>query len=131
MKKHNGGYSLIEILVAISILAVIVVPTCTGMVMSFQMNAKANQLMQAELAVSSAVEELMAEGIREDSETRIEQKYQNDRRPVEITITDEGYYCKVSVTSKIPGTENVAVDTEIRKIVETTPDPTQPTGGVG
>lgn len=61
--KHDAGFSLIEVLVAIVILAAIVVPTCSSLVISHRMNAKTEQLMQAQLDVSSAVETLMAEGI--------------------------------------------------------------------
>lgn len=67
--KHNGGFTLVELLVSIVILAAIVLPTCTSLVLSYRMNAKSEALMQAQLAVSSAVETLMAEGI---SETKAE-----------------------------------------------------------
>lgn len=63
MKKNNEGFSLVEVLLAMVLLAAIVIPTCTSLVLSFRMNAKAEALMQAQLAVSSAVETLMAEGI--------------------------------------------------------------------
>lgn len=88
--KHNAGYSLVETVVAIAILAIIVTPISTGMVLAFKMNAKTEQLMQAELAVSSAVETLMAEGIGTNSETDVEKDY-----PVLVTITkvqDQPYY---------------------------------------
>ena len=62
-QKHNGGFSLIETVVAIAILGLIVVPCCSGLLMSIRINEKAQQMMQAQLAVSSAVETLMAEGI--------------------------------------------------------------------
>lgn len=62
--KHDGGFSLIEVVLAMVILALIVVPTCTSLVLSFRVNAKADAMMQAQLAVSSAVEQLMAEGIK-------------------------------------------------------------------
>lgn len=65
-QKHNAGFSLIEILVAIVLLGAIVVPTCTSLVMSVRMNARTEEMMQAQLAVSSAVETLMAEGIDPD-----------------------------------------------------------------
>ena len=64
--KHNGGFSLIEVLIAMVILAMIVVPTCTALVMSTKINAKTEALTQAQLAVSSAVETLMAKGIQTD-----------------------------------------------------------------
>lgn len=61
--KQEGGFSLIEVVLAMVILALIVVPTCTSLVLSFRVNAKADAMLQAQLAVSSAVETLMAEGI--------------------------------------------------------------------
>lgn len=64
MKRRNeAGFSLIEVLVAIAILAAVVLPTCSALVLSVRMNDKTDALMQAQLAVSSAVETLMAEGI--------------------------------------------------------------------
>lgn len=63
MRKHNEGFSLIEIVVAIAILGLIVVPCGSALLMSIRINEKAQQMMQAQLAVSSAVETLMAEGI--------------------------------------------------------------------
>ena len=65
-KKHNEGFTLVELLVSMVILAAIVVPTCTSLVLSYRVNAKADEMMQAQLAVSSAVETLMAEGITDE-----------------------------------------------------------------
>lgn len=62
-QKNNGGYSLIEILVAISILGLIVAPTCQNLLVSLRINQRTEEMIQAQLAVSSAVETLMAEGI--------------------------------------------------------------------
>ena len=62
-KSNNGGYSLIEILIAISILGIIVVPTCQNLLVSLRINQRTEEMIQAQLAVSSAVETLMAEGI--------------------------------------------------------------------
>ena len=67
MRKHNEGFSLIEIVVAIAILGLIVVPCGSALLMSIRINEKAQQMMQAQLAVSSAVETLMAEGIESAS----------------------------------------------------------------
>lgn len=69
--KHDAGFSLIEVLIAIVILAAIVVPTCSSLVISHRMNAKTERLMQAQLDVSSAVETLMAEGIKAEDVTNI------------------------------------------------------------
>lgn len=64
--KHNEGFTLVELLVSMAILAAIVLPTCNSLALGFQLNAKAEQMMQARLAVSSAVETLMATGITDD-----------------------------------------------------------------
>ena len=61
--KWNAGYTLIEVLVAISILGIIVVPVCQNLLMALRVNERTEDLIEAQLAVSSAVEILMAEGI--------------------------------------------------------------------
>lgn len=63
-RKHNStaGFSLIEVLVAITILGLVVVPIGSSLVLSFRLNARSEQMLQAQLAVSSAVETIMAEG---------------------------------------------------------------------
>lgn len=63
--KHDGGFSLIEVVLAMVILALIVVPTCSSLVLSFRVNAKSEAMLQAQLAVSSAVEQLMAKKIND------------------------------------------------------------------
>ena len=61
--KDNRGFSLVEMLVAIVLLAALVIPTCTGLTLSLQMNARSQELMQSQLAVSSVVESLMEAGV--------------------------------------------------------------------
>lgn len=61
-QNKTDGFSLVEVLTAIAVLGFVVVPACTGLVLSFRVNARSEQLMRAELAVSRAVETLMAEG---------------------------------------------------------------------
>ena len=67
-RKHNStaGFSLIEVLVAITILGLVVVPIGSSLVLSFRLNARSEDMLQAQLAVSSAVETIMAEGYEED-----------------------------------------------------------------
>jgi len=118
-KKYNEGFSLVEVLLAMTILAMIVIPTCSGIVMAFRMNAKSEELMQAQLAVSSAVETLMAEGIEAasvdygvstvDDETE-------DRFPEVQIVTakanDDDPFYTVTVTSN---DGEVSVETVIRE----------------
>lgn len=61
-KSNNAGFSLPEILVAIAIFALTVVPLCGSMVLATRINAKAEATLQAQMAVSSVVETLRANG---------------------------------------------------------------------
>lgn len=61
-KSNNAGFSLPEVLVAIAIFALTVVPLCGSMVLATRINAKAEATLQAQMAVSSVVENLKANG---------------------------------------------------------------------
>ena len=61
--KQTAGFTLIEVLVAITILGLVVVPISSSLLVSFRLNARSETTMQAQLAVSRAVETIMAEGI--------------------------------------------------------------------
>lgn len=124
--KHNAGYSLVETVVAIAILAIIVTPISTGMVLAFKMNAKTEQLMQAELAVSSAVETLMAEGITAKS-LEYDKLSGTDRFSDVTVITskeneNDPYYI-VEVAH-----ENLSVTTYIREVKPVVPETTEQEG---
>ena len=114
-RNRNGGYSLIEILLAIVLLGAIMVPTCTSLVMSIIINDRTDEMMQAQLAVSSAVETLMAEGINTDSVT-----YVKDTFGVEVTSPADteaiGYEITVTKSVEIEGESRVlaSVTTYIR-----------------
>lgn len=116
-QKHNAGFSLVEILVAIVLLGAVVVPTCTSLVLGMDLNGRTAKLMKAQLAVSSAVETLMAEGITASSdsytlteETSIENgvevkkkvvEFQNDYGVTAVVLPAdaEDRYYTVNVTS--------------------------------
>ena len=66
MTKRNGGFSLVEVLVAIVLLGATIVPISTALVTSLRINDRTESMLQAQLDVSSAVEHLMAEGITEE-----------------------------------------------------------------
>lgn len=105
--KQDGGFSLIEVVLAMVILALIVVPTCSSLVLSYRVNAKADAMLQAQLAVSSAVEKLMADGI-------------NDARANRAITTYNGLY------DMIPGKDSV--QGEDTSALESTPAETLPEG---
>lgn len=116
MKKHNGGYSLVEILIAMALLAIITIPTCTSLVLSVRINAGTDKMLKAQLAVSSTVEILMAEGIGGVD-------YANRFDDVEVKTEEDGQGYWVTVTSTVD--ESVTVTTYIRK------DPTATTETAG
>lgn len=125
MGKRNGGFSLIETLVSIVILGAMVVPTCTALVMTVKLNDKTEKMLQAQLAVSSAVETLMAEGIAEASDD-----YEKDRFSdvtVKTKVVEDMPYYEVVVSSD---DGEVTVTTTIRA-ADTTTEPDQGNGGGG
>jgi prepilin-type N-terminal cleavage/methylation domain-containing protein len=102
-KKHNEGFSLVELLVSIVILAAIVIPTCTSLVLSYRLNAKSRDMMQAQLAVSSTVETLMAQGIDGDRLAALQKNAMFANQPIiyDFAIV-EG---RVSETDDYPGVQ--------------------------
>lgn len=66
MKRNNEGFTLIEVMVSILVLGLVVIPICSGLIMAVRINEQAEDFLQAKLAVSSAMETMMAEGIRSD-----------------------------------------------------------------
>lgn len=89
--KNGGtaGFSLVEVLTAITVLGLMLAPIGASLVMSHRLNARSQQLMEDQLAVSNAVETLMAEGIDKDDIDDIG-LYQKDKwKPVEIKACQE------------------------------------------
>lgn len=121
-KKNNAGFSLIEVLLSIVILAAVVIPTCSAMVMSYRLNAKSEQMMQSQLAVSSAVETLMASGITDDYIDSLQKGEDGSYISSQFDglvfrLTENSGYYDVTVTDS-EGLVEVA--TAIRKAAEST-----------
>ena len=129
-QKQNAGFSLVEVLVSIVILALVVVPLCTGLVMSVRMNAKADALLQAQLAVSSEIEKLMATGIDWESleETYTPEQLEDGVKVITVTnsniaiaiktVASTPYYNVTVSYDEDPETDGeylVSVSTTIRK----------------
>lgn len=137
-KENNAGYSLIEVLAAILLLGILSVPLCNSLVMGHRMNLKSQQLLQAQLEVSAAVEQLMAEGIN-----RVSEKY--DWYVAEDDTEEKDHFPNVTVATAVPdgmeeettpyflvtvesNDKSVSVTTTIRSVV---PDSTEPSADPG
>ena len=112
----SAGFSLIEVVVSIAILGMAVIPISGGVVLSHRLNARSEQVLQARLEVSGAVEALMAEGIAEENDY-------SARFPsvtVELEAPDPNGAVPVTVTSKME--RDVSVQTFIRPAPAETPE---------
>ena len=109
--KNNAGFSLVEVVVAMAILASVIIPVCTGMMVAPKVNAKAEAMLRAKIAVSSAVETLMAEGIDPDDLATYENRFEG----VTIELTDKDTYYNVEVSDNYG---LVTVVTSIRAIAQ-------------
>ena len=109
-RKHNGGYSLIEVLIAMAVLGIITVPTTSALLTAHRMNVKAEQMLEAQLDVSSAVESLMATGVNKAT------NYDTELVNIEVEdVSGVTAYYKVTVNSQIENVKDVSVTTYIRK----------------
>lgn len=111
--KGTGGFSFVEVLAAITVLGLIAAPIGASLVLSHRLNARSRQLMEDQLAVSNAIETLMAEGIDEEPAKDAELATQLGVETIEIARTDEkgrqGAAYPVKVTSG-----DITVETCIR-----------------
>lgn len=113
----SAGFSLIEVVVSIAILGMAVIPISGGMVLSHRLNARSEQVLQARLEVSGAVEALMAEGIAEEND------YSARFPSVTVELGDpeeSGGAIQVTVTSRKE--QDVSVQTFIRPAPAETPE---------
>lgn len=112
-----AGFSLLEVIVAIAILGLVVVPVCSGLLVSARINQRSESLLQAQMDVTTAVETLMAEGIDTSRLTQQDGsgKYTTDRFPG-ATVTAEEVTDKKTFTVTVASTreESVVVTTTIR-----------------
>ena len=107
-QKHNqtDGFSLVEVIVAITILGIVVVPMMSGLLFSYRLNLHSDEKMQAQLAVSSAVETIMAEGFNDawyDSTEQASDTHYYHKRFPDVKIigaVDPSTAYKLTVTAK-------------------------------
>lgn len=116
--KERCGAALLEVLISIAILGLLTVPISSGIMMSLHINAQSSEIMKARLAVSSAVETLMATGIETVEEARALDLPDVDI-DTGITLDGKGYW-KLTVRSE--DFEDIFVDIRIRSNAVRTPE---------
>lgn len=97
--KSSKGFTLVETVAAITVLTLVVAAVTASLIASIQFNARTEQRLQAELAVSNAVERLLAEGYPLSAADAAVQIAVQDTDWIDLngTTTAAGY--EVSVTS--------------------------------
>lgn len=129
-RKYNSsaGFSLIEVLVAITILGLVVVPIGSSLVLSFRLNARSQDMLQAQLAVSSAVETIMAEGYSEDES--YETRFSSVSIDVNEDLSDTAYFITVTALDEHQNKiDSVSVATYVRPAPVNT-DPNEEVDGI-
>lgn len=115
-KSAAAGFSLIEVLAAITILGLITVPLGSALVLAVRLSERSDALLQARLQVNSAVESLMASGIEremDDDTTLFPGLIVSAVQPAEGDSDESAYPAyKVTVTSNAES--EVSVTTWIR-----------------
>ena len=67
IQKNNQGFSLLELLISVTILAIIVIPMMHSFVTSARTNAKAKKVMEATSAGQNVIEAVKADSLTPDS----------------------------------------------------------------
>lgn len=112
--KSRSGFSLIETLLSALLFTFVVMAIGSSIIVSVRLNAKARRMTEARLAVSSAVETIMADGYDEDAD------YDAAFTTVEVVLTNmpaTDHYAEITVTSKTE--PNVSVETVVGIAPET------------
>lgn len=117
MKRDNRGVSLVEVLIAMAILAICVLPLFKSLVTAIQVNAKSRIQLSATTAAESVLEEMKADGM----EYFLEQNSGNSEISDIETITEDGK--TVGYTFSYPNYradgKNMKVTVEARPYVNT------------
>lgn len=117
-QKYNQteGFSLVEVMVSIAILGFVAVPMFTGLLFSYRLNQRSDEKLQAQLAVSNAVETIMAEGFNEGwyyktAADETEHYYSNRFPAVTIDLTQAPAAENPAIGFRV--TSNIAADVSV------------------
>lgn len=67
-KKSAAGSTLIEVLVAIALFGLVVVPLSAALMTAHRLNARSETLLREQLAAANAMETLLARGVDPDAD---------------------------------------------------------------
>ena len=111
---NKGGFTLVEVVTAMAVLAIIAAPVGGALVVSWRMNAYADRVLEARLDVSTAAETLMAEGIDSTITDDLKEHYEDrfDNLTFKIEPEDDSLIYDVTITSSAMPSVHVA--TKIR-----------------
>lgn len=118
-KKQTAGFSLIEVIVAIAILGMVTIPLGGGLVLSHRLNARSEQMIQARLAVTNAVEALMAEGVKAEADYSGGSRFSDVTVEVSAPEPGEEAYLVTVMSSTV---DTVFAKTYIRPAPSSTPE---------
>ncbi len=96
-KQNNKGFTLVELLVAVMVLAIVIVPMLHSFVSSFRVNAKSKQLMRATTLAQNEMEIFEKEKIADIKAMTVEGDptkfvYEVTDEPDPTNPTDDGCY---------------------------------------
>ena len=104
MKNATAGSTLIEVVLAITILGLVSAPICSSLVLAARINARSREVMTAQLNVSSAVERLMAEGLAVDTSDDSDWKWEKECGLAVVAVnhdkSEENVYYNVTVSDR-------------------------------
>lgn len=110
-KKANQGFSLVEVVIAIAILAIVALPLFSAFAQSAKTNAKAREIMNATNLAQNIVEEIKANGVLAYSGlTEIgASSYENVPVSDGLIMGSKQYYAKVSINPSTKAINNELV----------------------
>ena len=110
-KKANQGFSLVEVVIAIAILAIVALPLFSAFAQSAKTNAKARKIMNATNLAQNIVEEIKANGVLAYSGlTEIgASSYENVPVSDGLIMGSKQYYAKVSISPSTKAINNELV----------------------
>ena len=123
--KDRCGAALLEVIISIAILGLLTVPVSSGIMMSLHINEKSDDVMQARLAVSSAVETIMAVGVETYKPENADSFTLNGTK-IKVHGLSDGYW-SITVSCPVGNAENsadsISVDTYVRSSAVRTSEP--------